>query len=44
MLIQTTRIGTNLELTWNNLELTWNNLELTWNLNRRHNENRNHQD
>ena len=27
MIIQTTRIGTNLELTWNNLELTWNNLE-----------------
>ena len=27
MIIQTTRIGTNLEPTWNNLELTWNNLE-----------------
>ena len=28
MLIQTTRIGTNLELTWNNLEQLGTNLEL----------------
>ena len=27
MLIQTTRIGTNLELTWNNLEQLGTNLE-----------------